>query len=75
MKCPKCGCYREHIYTFEISPKTSKHWAVERCPHCQFGFDVTLYADYLLAKNTKKSEPTDPGRDVRSNDAGWRYGL
>lgn len=71
MQCPKCGSHREHIYTFETSPKTGKQWAVERCPHCQFGFDCTLYSDYLKSRTEKRHT----GRDVRDDVNKWKFGL
>jgi hypothetical protein len=72
-QCPKCYGHYEHIFTIEISPTTHQRWRVERCPRCDYNYDLELEREY----NTRKNSETDADkrRQFRDDRGKWQFGL
>lgn len=72
MQCPKCKYHTEPIFTIEISPKTNQRWRIERCPHCNYGYNLELEREYQ--DRVRKMDKSNDGWPIRSDDVdkrGW----
>lgn len=62
-QCPKC-LYHAHETFF--AEKNRKRWAIDRCAHCHYGFDIEpyegslFYFDQQVDKQRDKSNETKP---------------